>query len=147
MKNLILTFAVAIIASTSISQIHFDYLLSPEENIHEVSSGTIYYTSDPDTVIINDLGSQRGIVYMFNDGVEEAFYIPIHKIEHTIGSVIYYGETYEARYTTTYYKSSRSFTIAAEYYFEPFIFLYFHNRDSEEMLELSDFTNDETTYQ
>jgi hypothetical protein len=110
MKNLILIIII-LISTIATSQVRFDYINWVEDNVKEDSTGYIYYTSDPDTVLTNEQGLKASIIYYFDNEGETARFISVYRVRITKDEVIYFGKWDKKRYKMTYNKQYGDFII------------------------------------
>ena len=127
MKNLILIL-VAILTSTIItSQVRFNYMRWLEDEIKADSTGYMYYTSDPDTVVTIAKKFPATIVYHFDNEGETLRVIPIYRTKVKTKEVIHFGKWGNKFYKITYNKKYGDFIMKERALFSKNGYtLYFH---------------------
>ena len=111
MKNLILILVTILTSITLTSQVRFNYLNWVEADEKEDSTGYIYYTSDPDTVITEENKYKASIVYYFDNEGQTIRYIPVNRIKVKKDEVIYFGKWKKKLYKMTYNKIYGDFMV------------------------------------
>lgn len=110
MKNLILILITILTSITITSQVRFNYIIF-EDYGREDSTGLIYYTSDPDTVLSNNKGLESSIVYYFDNEIETKRFLAVYKTKISKDEVVYFGKSNNKRYKMTYNKKYGDFVI------------------------------------
>ena len=111
MKKIILILITILTSTILTSQVRFDYLRWEEDNIKEDSTGIIYYTSDPDTILTPEEGLEASIVYYFDDEYDIIRFIPVHRLKIRKDKVTYFGKYNKDMYKITYSKKYGDFVI------------------------------------
>lgn len=111
MKNLILILIIILTSTIATSQVRFDYIDWMEYNVRDDSTGYIYYTSDPDTALIEEKGLKATIIYHFDNEGKTSRFIPVNRVKVTNDEVIYFGKWDKKRYKMTYNKEYGDFVI------------------------------------
>ena len=101
MKNLILILIAVITSLTATTQVRFDYVDWVEDDEKDDSTGYIYYTSDPDSILIDEQGLKASIVYYFDNEGETCRFIPVYRVKITKDKVIYFGKNDKKLYRMT----------------------------------------------
>ena len=111
MKKIILILITIITSITVTSQVRFNYLEWTQSDVKDDSTGYIYYTSDPDTIVGKDEGLKASVVYQFDVDKEKIRFIPIYRTKVNKDKVIYFGKYNKERYKITYNKKYGDFII------------------------------------
>lgn len=127
MKNLILILIAILTSITITSQVRFNYLNWVEADEKEDSTGYIYYTSDPDTVITEENKYKASIVYYFDNEGQTIRYIPVHRTKVKKDEVVYFGKWENKLYKMTYNKIYGDFIVKERALIPRYaITMYFH---------------------
>tara|TARA_R110002012_G_scaffold318711_1_gene537568 strand:+ start:1004 stop:1423 length:420 start_codon:yes stop_codon:yes gene_type:complete len=129
MKNLILILITTITSITLTSQVRFDYMNWQEDNFKEDSTGYIYYTSDPDSVLTEEQGLKASIIYYFDNEGETCRFIPVYRVKVTKDKVVYFGKSSKKLYKMTYTKKYGDFIIKERALFPGNGYTLFFHRD------------------
>jgi len=92
MKKIILILITILTSTIITSQVRFNYVRWIEFDEKEDSTGVIYFSSDPDTIIDNHSKYEAAIFYDFDNEGEIIHYIPVYKLKLKGEKVIYYGK-------------------------------------------------------
>lgn len=111
MKNLILILIATLISITLTSQVRFNYMRWVEDDTKEDSTGIVYFTSDPDTVLTKEYEFNSCIIYKFDNENEVLRYIPVNRIKIKKDEVVYLGKWENRLYKMTYNKTYGDFII------------------------------------
>ena len=111
MKKIILILVTILTSTIITSQVRFNYLEWTQSNVKDDSTGYIYYTSDPDTIIGKDEGLKASVVYQFDIDKETIRFIPVYRTKVKKNEVIYFGKWEKERFKMTYSKKYGDFII------------------------------------
>jgi len=109
MKKIILILITILTSTIITSQVRFNYTRWLEDEIKADSTGYIYYTSDPDTVVIVKEKFNATIVYHFDNEGETSRFIPIYRAKVKPKEVVYFGKWENKFYKITYNKKYGDF--------------------------------------
>lgn len=111
MKKIIIILITILTSTIVTSQVRFDYVKWMEDNEKEDSTGYIYYTSDPDTILVEAKGFKATIIYHFDNEGETSRFIPVYRIKVDKDKVVYFGKWDKKLYKMTYNKKYGDFVI------------------------------------
>jgi hypothetical protein len=111
MKKIILILITILISTILTSQVRFNYIIF-EDYGREDSTGLIYYTSDPDTVLLNNPGLKSSIVYYFDNERDTKRFIAVKKTKINKEQIVYFGKSLNnTKYKIIYNKKYGDFVI------------------------------------
>ena len=111
MKNLILILVTVITTLTATTQVRFNYVRHLEIDDKDDSTGIVYFSSDPDTIVDNDAKYNACLIYEFDNEGETVHYIPIYKVKLRKEKIIYYGKWKKDLFKIVYNKKYGDFQI------------------------------------
>ena len=138
MKNLILILVAILTSLTATTQVRFNYVRWLELDDKDDSTGIVYFTTDPDTIISNTKDVAACIVYEFDNEGETSHYIPIYKVKLKKEKTIYYGKWKKDLFKIVYNKEYGDFQVIERALVPRYrTTIYFH-RDYDYYEQLSD---------
>ena len=138
MKNIFLILVAVITSLTASTQVRFNYVHWAEDDAKDDSTGYIYYTSDPDTILVEAKGFKASVIYYFDNEGETSRYIPVYKTKVKKDEVIYFGKLGKKRYKMTYNKKYGDFVIKERALDHRYTITMFFHRDYDYYEQLSD---------
>ena len=111
MKKIILILITILISTIVTSQVRFNYIKHVDIDEKYDSTGIIYFTTDPDTVITNAKEIKACLIYEFDNEDETVRYIPIYRIKMKKKETIYYGKWEKDLFKITYNKQYGDFVM------------------------------------
>ena len=138
MKKIILILITILTSTILTSQVRFNYLEWTQSNLKDDSSGYIYYTSDPDTIIGAEEGLKASIIYQFDIDKETIRFIPVYRTKVNKNKVIYFGKWEGERYKMTYNKKYGDFVIQERALVPRYRITMFFHRDYDHCEELTE---------
>jgi hypothetical protein len=138
MKKIILILITILTSTILTSQVRFDYVDWVEDYIRDDSTGYIYYTSDPDSVLTEKQGLKASVIYYFDNEGGTSRFIPVYRVRITKDKAIYYGKWDKKRYKMTYNKKYGDFVIQERALVPRYRITMFFHRDYDHCEELTE---------